>query len=294
MTNDRITSGHHIPFWQTPNQLIDDGHVERMGASGFAIYMILFRHSNAAHQCFPSYSLLQKRTGFSRTTIAKAIAELVEKGYIRKLNIGNAVHSSTLYQLLDLSLVPHPNPTSPENGLVQKVNQSRKWTSSENGLVTSPENEPQLVQKMDSKNTNREILISKNTNSLDAAEISDPMGDRFRGKTTDYMKLALEPGFAEYIRTTKLSRIDYYKGAATIGDAKDYIRKGEYDPVKFAAKIDDYYQDFLESQERDQQRLKHVAATAKKVRTQPALSTEENQTKLQALRELLKNASTTS
>jgi len=163
MSRDEVKNSHQINFWMTPNGFVDDGHISFMGASAFTVYCVLMRYSSSSSkQCFPSYSKLQEKTGFSRATIAKAIEQLVFQGYIRKLNVGNSVNKSTIYELLDLSLVQSPdqskNLTSSKNELVQKMS------------ATSSKNEPQLVQKMNSINTYIKNTNFKNTHEEDFLE----------------------------------------------------------------------------------------------------------------------------
>lgn len=148
-SNSKIRNGHQYNFWMSPNDLVDGGHVARLGAQAFTLYMVLLRHSSAERRCFPSYSLLQKETGLSRPSVAKAIAKLIDLGYVRKLSIGTAVYNSTLYELLDLSLVLKPQ-------LVSEINQLAD--------LTSQQDEPQLVNVVNSQLVND--VNSKNTNDL--------------------------------------------------------------------------------------------------------------------------------
>jgi hypothetical protein len=109
---------------------------------------------------------------------------------------------------------------------------------------------------MDSKNTNREILISKNTHSLERApEISDPMGDRLRaGVPRDYSELSKDQEFIEYINEHALKGSSAYQGKTpTRANGANYIRQGKYQPY-IAEKVDAFHADYLEAKERSQLR----------------------------------------
>lgn len=168
---DRIQNGHQYGFFMIPNEMIDS-HIENMGALGFVVYSVLMRHANSSSQCFPSYSTLEKKSSLSRPTIAKCIENLVSKGYIQKLDIGNSRGHATTYQLLDLSLVP----TSKGDLPVNEVNQSMSFTSKGGLPVTSKGGLPQLVNEVNSNNTNLTRPINNNTHikESDFFEISLP------------------------------------------------------------------------------------------------------------------------
>lgn len=155
---DRIQSGHQYGFFMIPNEMIDS-HIENMGALGFVVYSVLMRHADASSQCFPSYNTLVKKSSLSRPTIAKCIDHLVSRGYIRKLEIGHSKGHATTYQLLDLSLVP----SSKRNEPVNEVNQLAPLTSKGGLPVTSKGDLPQLVNEVNSNNTNRTKPIDNNT-----------------------------------------------------------------------------------------------------------------------------------
>ena len=159
---DKIKNRQAHPFFMLPNTLIDGGHLACMGSASAMVYLCLCRHANTEHQCFPSYSKLQEETGMARATTSKAIANLIELGYIRKLTLRHG--QANIYEIMEL---PDPDQfkkhTSSEIELVQKLN------------CTSSEIELPLVQKLNSKNTNRKRPIEKNTGERPAQKTE---GDR--------------------------------------------------------------------------------------------------------------------
>jgi hypothetical protein len=198
MTN-KILDSTEYPFWQTPNALIDDGHMAAMGVSTFAVYMTLKRHANSSKQCFPSYTKLQGETGLSRGSITKAINYLTEFGYIRKLNVGSFHKNSTLYEILDLRLVARsPNalghriaqsttvpttvPTRLPDELVYSVAQSTT-------VPTRLPDELSLGHQIAHKNTNLKIL---NDLLIDQETVSNISGMETLGSITSEIKRSLD------------------------------------------------------------------------------------------------------
>lgn len=149
---DKIVNRMVDPFYRVPNKFWDDGHGAFLGAQTGFVFFSLLRHSNTSHQCFPSYSCLQKETGLSRPSIAKAIAKLVEYCYIRKLEIGNSKGKATVYEIMEL-----PDLTSKPDELVNEINQLTTFTRLVNEVNQS------LVNDVYSKKTN-----SKKTNEKDS------------------------------------------------------------------------------------------------------------------------------
>jgi hypothetical protein len=112
-----------------------DSEDPRIGIAEIAVYSVLARHANGTGVCYPSYPTLMRQTKItSRTTMSKALRNLRAVGLI-------AVETSGRNHLYHM--------------MMTESDQSRKWTSPENGPVhnmdrTSPENGPIPVQKMDS------------------------------------------------------------------------------------------------------------------------------------------------
>ncbi|WP_323842536.1 MULTISPECIES: replication protein [unclassified Moraxella] len=138
--------------FQVPNALIDEV-LDKMSGNACKIYLLIVRKTRGWHKEADriSYSQIQKSTGLnSRTTISKALDELIDLGLIIKEQ--GSQKASNEYKLNDDFCTAKDEQPSPENGL------DKNWTSPENELA-SPENGPQPSPK----NGHTEIHIFKNT-----------------------------------------------------------------------------------------------------------------------------------
>lgn len=69
-------------YTQIENEILKD---KKLSQSAKLAYVILCMHSdNDTDICYPSYNLLTKEMKCSKTTVIKAIKELVHRGYIEK------------------------------------------------------------------------------------------------------------------------------------------------------------------------------------------------------------------
>ena len=138
--------------FQLPNAFVDE-MLCKLSGNACKIYLLIVRKTRGWHKEADkiSYSQIQKYTGVnSRTTISKALDELLDSGLIIMQN-GNK-NSSNEYRLNDDFCSKNEQEPSPKNG------QDKNWTSPENGLA-SPKNGLQPSPK----NGHTEIHYIKNT-----------------------------------------------------------------------------------------------------------------------------------
>ena len=82
-------------------------------SSAFYVYCYLCKCANKDGFCFPNRNLISKNTGLCKSSISKAISELVEKKLItselryQPLPSGNRRQTSNLYQVLDIQSQPN-------------------------------------------------------------------------------------------------------------------------------------------------------------------------------------------
>jgi biotin operon repressor len=173
---DKIRDRRSKGFFMTDNRFVDEGHMAALPDSAVLVYFSLCRHANTDQQCFPSYTKLQEETGKSRGTVAKAITALIEGGYLRKLSIGHSTGHSNVYEIMDLpDLDQFKNQTSSKNELVQKLNS------------TSSKIELELVQKLNSKNTNKKTNEKDNSGEGEKnlpEMTTEVVGDTRKGQAT--------------------------------------------------------------------------------------------------------------
>lgn len=145
--------------FQVPNALIDEV-LDKISGNACKIYLLIVRKTRGWHKEADriSYSQIQKYTGLnSRTTISKALDELIDLGLIIKEQ-GNQ-KSSNEYKLNDDFCTTKNEQPSPKNG------PDKNCTSPKNELA-SPKNGPQPSPK----NGHTEIHIFKNTNIKNKSE----------------------------------------------------------------------------------------------------------------------------
>lgn len=139
--------------FQLPNAFVDE-MLCKLSGNACKIYLLIVRKTRGWHKEADriSYSQIQKSTGLnSRTTISKALDELIDLGLIIKEQ--GSQKASNEYKLNDDFCTAKDEQPSPENGLDKKC--------------TSPENEPASPKnglEPSPKNGHTEIHIFKNTN----------------------------------------------------------------------------------------------------------------------------------
>lgn len=138
--------------FQVPNALIDEV-LDKMSGNACKIYLLIVRKTRGWHKEADriSYSQIQKSTGLnSRTTISKALDELIDLGLIIKEQ--GSQKSSNEYKLNDDFCTAEDEQPSPKNGLYKNCTSPKNGPASpKNGLQPSP------------KNGHTEIHIFKNT-----------------------------------------------------------------------------------------------------------------------------------
>ena len=127
--------------FQLPNAFIDE-MLCKVSGNACKIYLLIVRKTRGWHKEADkiSYSQIQKYTGLnSRTTISKALDELIDLGLIIKEK-GNQ-KSSNEYKLNDDFCTAKNEQPSPKNGLYKNcTSPENELASPENGLQPSPEN----------------------------------------------------------------------------------------------------------------------------------------------------------
>lgn len=138
--------------FQLPNAFVDE-MLCKLSGNACKIYLLIVRKTRGWHKEADriSYSQIQKSTGLnSRTTISKALDELIDLGLIIKEQ--GSQKSSNEYKLNDDFCTAKDEQPSPENGLDKKcTSPENELASPKNGLQPSP------------KNGHTEIHIFKNT-----------------------------------------------------------------------------------------------------------------------------------
>jgi DNA-binding Lrp family transcriptional regulator len=71
----------NVPYFQVPNGIFEIG----LSTQEIVVYCYLARCSNQGTNAFPSYNTIAKRTGMSRSTAIRVVAELEELKLIRKI-----------------------------------------------------------------------------------------------------------------------------------------------------------------------------------------------------------------
>ena len=77
---EAITNWFHV-F----KSMIESGDVRRLGANAFTIYCVIKAYTDfTTGNAFPSISLIQDKTGFSKSTVIRSLKKLEELGYLSK------------------------------------------------------------------------------------------------------------------------------------------------------------------------------------------------------------------
>lgn len=138
--------------FQLPNAFVDE-MLCKLSGNACKIYLLIVRKTRGWHKEADkiSYSQIQKSTGLnSRTTISKALDELIDLGLIVKEQ--GSQKASNEYKLNDDFCTAKDEKPSPKNGLDKKcTSPENELASPKNGLQPSP------------KNGHTEIHIFKNT-----------------------------------------------------------------------------------------------------------------------------------
>lgn len=79
MNENRIEM--HVPYFQIPNGIFEIGLTPQQ----IAAYCYLARCANQGSKAFPSYNTIANKTGMSRSTAIRVVAELEELKLIRKI-----------------------------------------------------------------------------------------------------------------------------------------------------------------------------------------------------------------
>ncbi|MGL6195811.1 MAG: helix-turn-helix domain-containing protein, partial [Thermoguttaceae bacterium] len=80
--------------------VITDAISKNISSNGRFVLYVLWEHCDMFNECNPSYSRLERNTGLSRPTIAKALKELIEKECIKVKEKGSKYGKSSTYILI--------------------------------------------------------------------------------------------------------------------------------------------------------------------------------------------------
>ncbi len=92
------------PFTMIENVLIED---ERVSKHALIVCLVLCYHVDKNARCFPKLRKIAVEARCSRSTVQKAIDELIELGYITKQTRrkeGSKEHTSSIYTIIGLLL----------------------------------------------------------------------------------------------------------------------------------------------------------------------------------------------
>ncbi len=91
-------------FTKVPNVVLDEHLRERrIGLFAFTLYLRLVRMAGSKGECWPSISHLVKLTGYSKSYVVEALAELEEVGLIEILTGAESSRKSNTYLICDVS-----------------------------------------------------------------------------------------------------------------------------------------------------------------------------------------------
>lgn len=101
--HDSVVDRRRHPFFMVDNEIIET-YAARLGPYACVIYFALVKYAGRDESCYPTVSTLQKKTGFSKNSVLKAIKTLEENKLIsvEKRVDGNGSHLSNVYILLPL------------------------------------------------------------------------------------------------------------------------------------------------------------------------------------------------
>lgn len=172
--------------FQVPNAFIDE-MLCKVSGNACKIYLLIVRKTRGWHKEADkiSYSQIQKYTGLnSRTTISKALDELIDLGLIIKEK-GNQ-KSSNEYKLNDDFCTAKNEQPSPKNGLYKNcTSPENELASPENGLQPSPKNGHTEIHYI--KNTKEKYREYEHTHeNLENSQTAKP--NKSTGKTSSAKK----------------------------------------------------------------------------------------------------------
>jgi len=81
-----------------PESLLAGGYMAEVGGTAFCVYIQLRRLCNEG-KAWPSYTILEQRTGFGRTTIKRALAKLYKANWIKRMKMGTTNGGASVYEV---------------------------------------------------------------------------------------------------------------------------------------------------------------------------------------------------
>lgn|GEM_PF-4161731 len=156
--NDRAPEGgrpRKQGWFMVDNEFFRGGLAAELGPAGVTVYLVLRMHAdNRTREAHPSYAVLQRLTGLSRTTVIKQVRELEGKGLIRVEARHVAVRgrgpcqTSHLYTILDGSGQEGTSGGRGKSGMMHQQEMS------------SPGIEPEVVQpKYQGSRSNGRVVV---------------------------------------------------------------------------------------------------------------------------------------
>ena len=121
-------------FTLIENSVIED---ERLLPSEKLVYIVLSKFASQERCCFPSLSTISKLSGYSKSTVVRAINRLCHLDYLRKERRKDKVKGniSTFYTLTLPENSPLPNAPLPEAAPLEEIPPSEESTPEEEELL---------------------------------------------------------------------------------------------------------------------------------------------------------------
>ncbi|WP_231493700.1 helix-turn-helix domain-containing protein [Alicyclobacillus macrosporangiidus] len=167
---DRIQKGWTTGFFSAPDAIYD------ADVTGYAkaVYVYLCRRADGDGQCFPGYGTMAKEVGFSKSTVRRAVDELIAAGLLVKEVRGrkeSGEYFSNLYTIVhpadaDPRKVCSDRPYPPEGMLSESIPMSQENTP------MLPQNIPMLSQSTEGTHTN-DTPIRKPMKEIDTPRVCE-------------------------------------------------------------------------------------------------------------------------
>lgn len=164
MGESTVKKGWDKAYFDAPDQIYDVTNI-----SGYAkcVYLYLCRCADSKAQSYPSHAKIAGRTGFSISTVRRAIEELIEVGLLTK-GVRSNGGASNLYTLI------HPN----DANNVQFVEKS---TKNKNGIVSQNTSPVLTEQPHCSTGTTSPVPIEQPPCSVRTTKDNTVKDDTFEG-----------------------------------------------------------------------------------------------------------------
>ncbi len=133
------------PFTMIENVLIED---ERISKHALIVCIVLCYHADKNAKCFPKLRKIAAEARCSRSTVQKAIDELIELGYITKQTRrkeGSKEYTSCIYTIIGLPLSGTPIPLSGKGSTVERYTGIPPGGKEQDPLEQDPINQKEIA-----------------------------------------------------------------------------------------------------------------------------------------------------